>query len=158
MLDGQEDLEQFGVFCHGKQFAESLLFKYAEDSDELEPCDAIFQNLGSCYYGSCVSDLLIFIFSCINQDIRRNFLLEFIGKVYFESFKRAVSSINKNIAMFEKIEFCKQVQMLAVHCGIAALELALEHNKHERRQGLHDQENVLATFRDVVKLTGENSW
>ena len=158
MLDARENVEEFGVFCHGKHFEESLLFKYADESDKEDPCDAIFHNLGNGYYGSCVSDLLIFIFSCINQDIRRDFLMEFIVKVYFEAFNSAVNSINKNIPMFEKIKFCMEVKKLAVHCGIAALGFALEQKKHERRKSLHDQENVLATFREVLKLTNEETW
>ena len=154
MPDLKSNLDKFGVLCHGKNLGESIMFKYITDCDEDQACDAIFQNLGNCYYGSCVPDLLIFIFSCVNLDIRRNFLVEFISNVYFDAFKNAIISINKNVAMFAKHEFVAEVKRMAVYCGFSALEIGFNQTKVERRRSIHDsnQENVLATFRDVLKL------
>ena len=123
LLDIQEDFETFGVLCHGNHFEESLMFNYTCDGEEDKPSDAVFKNLENCYFGSCVPDLLHFIFSCINQDTRRNFILDFIGNVYFEAFKSAVFSINKRIPMFSKLEFSAEVKKFAVSCGFSALEI-----------------------------------
>ena len=156
MLCSEQDMDTFGVLCHGIHFEESILFKYKNHQEEEEPTDAVFQNLGNCYYGSCIQDLLLLIFCCINQDIRRNFLLELIGNVYFDAFKSAVMSINKHIPLFDKHLFSNEVKRLAVSCGVSALEIGLDQQKQsklEKRKSLHDQENVLATFRDVLKLT-----
>ena len=135
------------------------MFKYTTDDDEDKPSDAVFKNLENCYFGSCVPDLLHFIFSCINQDTRRNFILDFIGNVYFEAFKSAVLSINKNIPMFSKLEISAEIKKFAVSCGFSALEIGLQQQKLERRKSLNDQENILATFRDVLKITNSvNFW
>ena len=158
MPDLKANLETFGVLCHGESLKESVLFKYTTDCEEEEASDAVFQNLGNCYYGSCVPDLLLFIFSCVSLEIRRNFLVEFIGSVYFDAFKNAVISISKNVAMFNKQEFASEVKKLSVYCGFSALEIGLQQMKVERRKSLHDsnQENVLATLRDVLKLCNWN--
>ena len=153
LFPAEHNLDTFGVLCHGGQFGESILFKYAANNQgEEDPTDAVFQNLGNCFYGSCIQDLLLFIFSCINQDIRRNFLLEFIGTVYFDAFRNAVMSIDKKITMFSKQMFSAEVKKLSVACGVSTVETGFQHHKQERKKSLRDQENVLGTFRDVLKI------
>ena len=111
-------------------------------------------NLGNSYQGSIIQDLLILLFSDVDHNIRKNFLLQFIITVYFDTFKSAVNHINKNISTFTKLEFFAEVKRLAVSCGLSALEIKLQNQeKLERRKSISsDQENVLATFRDVLKI------
>ena len=154
VVDLQEHVDTFNVLCHGPYFETSLMFKYALEDEEERPCDSIFHNLGNCYRGSIIPDLLIFLFSCVNHNIRKNFLLQFITTVYYDTFKSAVNHINKDIFVFTKIEFFTEVKRLAVSCGLSALEMKLQvQEKLERRKSISsDQETVLATFRDVLKI------
>ena len=159
LFNAECNLNTFGVLCHGGKFGESVLFKYAANNQaEEEPTDAVFQNLGNCHYGSCIQDLLLLIFSCINQDIRRNFLLEFIGTVYYDAFSSAVMSIDKNITMFDKQLFSAEVKKLSVACGLYTVETEFQHLKQERRKSLREQDNVLGTFRDVLKIMNSDGF
>ena len=75
----------------------------------------VFVGLGNSHFGSCVLDLLQFVFTSIDSDIRlvilislmglenrfelfrSNFLADFVCSVYYDSFIKAVGNINKVI-------------------------------------------------------------
>ena len=75
--------------------------------------DVVFVGLGNSHFGSCVLDLLQFVFTSIDSDIRliilislmglenrfelfrSNFLADFVCSVYYDSFIKAVGNINK---------------------------------------------------------------
>ena len=121
------------------------MFRYSTEGDQEKPCDVVFSSLAKCHYGSCILDLLHFLFSCVKQ---------LINNVYFEAFNNAVTSINKKVEKFDKLDFDAEVRNLAVFCGFLTLEMEFKTVKAGRRKSVHDinQEMVLATFRDVLKL------
>jgi hypothetical protein len=103
------DLECFGVLSHGYFCRENLLFKYKSNQDSMLSCsDVIFQDLSRCHYGSCVLDLLQFIFTSIDPQVRHNFMADFVCSVYYDNFSKTVYSINSKIVMFSQKEFIKE--------------------------------------------------
>ena len=57
---------------------------------------------------SCVLDLVQFLFSCVDTDVRQSFMADFICSVYYDNLARAVTLISPALALFSKKERCQQ--------------------------------------------------
>ena len=105
-----KNLEYFGVLCHGHLCRENLLFRYKSNLESHLCCtDVILQDLSSSYYGSCVLDLLQFIFSSIDNIFRPRSVVKIMSSVYYDSFIKTVSSINSGIPVFNYNDFLKEI-------------------------------------------------
>ena len=95
--------ENFGVLSHGYFCRENLLFKYKSNHDSILSCsDVIFQDLSRCHYGSCVLDLLQFIFTSVVLQVRNNFMADFV------CFVKTVQSIKSKIVIFCRNDFINE--------------------------------------------------
>ena len=124
----------------------------------LSCCDVIFQDLSRCHYGSCVLDLLQFIFTSINLEVRHNFMADFVCSVYYDSFAKTVTSINNNIPMFSKKDFIKEFDLNIMYGFLFSLDIhsnlyqeALEKDKTAPSFVKH-KHFVLALVRDILQF------
>ena len=94
-------LEHFRVLCHGNFLRENLRYSYKTELESRYFCtDLIFQDLGWAHFGSCVLDLLQFLFTSVDTDVRQNFLADFVCSVYYDNFVKTVISINQKLSIF----------------------------------------------------------
>ena len=94
-------LEHFRVLCHGNFLRENLQYSYKTELESRYFCtDLIFQDLGWAHFGSCVLDLLQFLFTSVDNDVRQNFLADFVCSVYYDNFVKTVISINQKLSIF----------------------------------------------------------
>ena len=155
------DLLYFGVLCHGNFCRENCLFKYKSNMESIiSCCDVVFQDLSRCHYGSCVLDLLQFIFTSVGFAVRHNFMADLVCSVYYDNFAKTVSSINSNIAMFSKKDFIKEFDKKIIYGFLFSLnidtifyeedqdisddEAAATYEKHEK--------DVLALVTDILRF------
>ena len=94
-------LDHFRVLCHGNFLRENLQYSYKTELESRYFCtDLIFQDLGWAHFGSCVLDLLQFLFTSVDTDVRQNFLADFVCSVYYDNFVKTVISINQKLSIF----------------------------------------------------------
>ena len=157
-----QNVEYFGVLCHGNFWRENLLFRYRSEL-ESRYCSSeiIFQDLSSCHYGSAVIDLLQFIFTSVDIDVRHNFMADLVCSVYHDNFVKAVASINKNIPVFDMKSFIREFDRnimygflfsFNIHCKIYedAVEKAAvgEDNLSYRKF----EESILSIIKDILQF------
>ena len=105
----QQSLDTFGAVCLGEFCSDSFLFKYSCDLDSRLYCtDMVFQGISQAYYGSCVVDLLQFLFTSVASDVRRDFLNNLAFGVYYDNFAMTVKSVSPNFDLFSKNQFMKE--------------------------------------------------
>ena len=154
------NLEHFGVLCHGYVCKENVLFKYSTEHDSKLVCtELIFQDLSKSYYGSCVLDLLQFIFTSIDLDVRDNFMADLVCSVYYDSFAKTVTSINNNIAMFSKKDFIKEFDLNIMYGFLFSLDIhsnlyqeALDKDKVTAPSFVKHKHFILALVRDILQF------
>ena len=112
-----EFIEHFRVLSHGNFLRENLQYCYRCDfrriklvnttssfRSELESryfcSDLIFLNFGWAHSGSCVLDLLQFLFTSIDPEVRRDFLADFVCSVYYDNFVKTVIALNDKLSIF----------------------------------------------------------
>ena len=152
-------LDSFGVVNHGQVVDQNILFKYKKQLDSTLSCtDSILQDMSHCYYGSCVMDLLQVIFATINIEVRQSFLADFVCSVYYDSFAKTVSSINKEIAIFTKKQFIKEFDrnimygfLFSLHILRSTLPEDMEYQEQERSLSSF-RSHVLALVRDIIQF------
>ena len=106
-----KNLDYFGVLCHGHLCRDNLLFRYKSNLESHLCCsDVILQDLSSSYYGSCVLDLLQFIFCSIDSTLRSRSVVKIMSSVYYDSFIKTVSSVNSSIPVFSYNDFLKEIE------------------------------------------------
>lgn len=104
-------LDRFGVLCHGNFWRENLRFKYKNPLESRLFCrEVVFLDLGNSHFGSCVLDILQFVFTSIEKDIRTNFLADFVCSVYYDSFVKAVGCINNDLPVFSRRSLIKEFE------------------------------------------------
>ena len=67
-------------------------------------------------------------------------------------------ALTRTLLMYAKQMFSAEVKNLSVSCGVAAAEIGYQHHKEERGKSVHDQENILAIFRDVLKIINSDGF
>ena len=155
------DLECFGVVCHGNFCRENILFKYKSNMESITSCcDVVFQDFSRCHYGSCVLDLLQFIFTSVDLEVRHNFMADFVCSVYYDSFAKTVSSISSNSAMFSKKDFIREFDKKIIYGFLFSLEIYPLFYKED--QDISDiegaaayekqEKDVLALVTDVLRF------
>ena len=91
----------FDVLCHGNFWRENILFSYCMELESRYLCnDAITFNLGSCEIGSCALDILHFLFTSVDSDVRSEHFLDLACSVYHNNFVKAVSVIEREVPVF----------------------------------------------------------
>ena len=60
----------------------------------------VFQNLSWAHTGSCVTDLLQFLLTSLQPEVRRTFLADFVCSVYYDNFVKTVITINQKLSIF----------------------------------------------------------
>ena len=82
-----------------KSKIKSLLYR-SELESRYFCSDLIFQNFGWAHTGSCVLDLLQFLFTSIDPEVRRDFLADFVCSVYYDNFVKTVIALNDKLSIF----------------------------------------------------------
>ena len=140
------DLECFGVLCHGHFCRENILFKYNANTNTIQCCDVVFQDLSRCHYGSCVLDLLQFIFTSIDLADRYNFMADFVCSVYYDSFDKTVSDISSSIVMFNKKDFIREFDKNIIYGFLFSLDIHTFFYQEDR--DISDDEGAAASSYD----------
>ena len=141
------NLECFGVLSHGHFCRENLLFKYKSNLEStLSCCDVIFKVLSRCHYGSCVLDLLQFIFTSIDLADRYNFMADFVCSVYYDSFDKTVSDISSSIVMFNKKDFIREFDKNIIYGFLFSLDIHTFFYQEDR--DISDDEGAAASSYD----------
>ena len=105
----------------------------------------MFQNLNQSYLGSLVLDCLNLVLTRASVDVRAD-IVEIIHLNYYDTFHNAVIHVSKEVTMFSREQFIREVKRLAVFCGMAALAVKLE-----EAGGVSD-DDVMTLFKDVRRL------
>jgi len=143
-----QKLSKFGVVCHGGVARPSLMFKYRHQGDAKQLCqEAALLSLDKCFYGSCVLDLVQFLFSCVDTDVRQSFMADFICSVYYDNLARAVTLISPALALFSKKEFIVEV---AARISLGFAETVSRLAEDEDRAVVRSC--VVAAARDIVQF------
>ena len=157
------NLECFGVLSHGHFCRENLLFKYKSNLEStFSCCDVIFKDLSRCHYGSCVLDLLQFIFTSIDLEVRHNFMADFVCSVYYDSFAKTVSSINSNATIFSKENFIKEFDSKIMYGFLFSAEIHTFLHQEAKDNSIDEvsaaqidekyEKYILALMRDVLQF------
>ena len=102
-------LEHFRVLCHGNFLRENLQYSYKTELESRYFCsDLIFKDLGWAHFGSCVVDLLQFLLTSVDNEVRQNFLADFVCSVYYDNFVKTVISINQKLSIFRFNICCRR--------------------------------------------------
>ena len=105
----------------------------------------MFQNLNQSYLGSLVLDCLNLVLMRASVEVRAD-IVEIIHSTYYDTFHNAVTHVSKEVIMFSREQFIREVKRLAVFCGMAALAVKLE-----EAVGVSD-DDVISLFKDVRRL------
>ena len=155
-----QNLEQFGVLCHGNLSQENILLKYEFDlSNRLSCKQLLFTNLSHCFFGSCVLDLLQIIFTVLDVSVRESFLADLVCSVYYDSFANSVGKINSDINIFTKKEFIEEFDqnimygfLLSLHISSITHKEALDKEKVTSATFGKHKTFVLDLVRDVIQF------
>jgi len=141
-----EFLDHFKVFCHGNFIRENLQYCYRSELESRYFCsDVVFQNLSWAHTGSCVLDLLQFLFTSIDPDVRQNFLADFVCSVYYDNFVKTVITINQNLSIFRLKHFIREFEHNLIYGFLFSLEIKLKLSKNFRRES---DENCISVVQD----------
>ena len=155
-----QNLEQFGVLCHGNLLIENILLKYEfEPSNRLSCTQLVLNDLSNGFYGSCVLDLLQLIFTATDVTVRENFMADLVCSVYYDSFAKSVAKLNSDIHLFSKKEFIKEFDLNIMYGFLLSLKLcssnhqeALDREKVTSATYGKHKALVLALVRDVIQF------
>ena len=100
---------------------------------------------------SCVIDLLQFLFTCVDQDVRQSFIADFICSVYYDNFAKTVASLSPGLAMFTKKEFIREVALRMVW-GFIVTAASLEDLWRTEGAGRSVRSTLVAAIRDIVQF------
>ena len=100
---------------------------------------------------SCVIDLLQFLFTCVDQDVRQSFIADFICSVYYDNFAKTVTVLSPGLSMFTKKEFIKEVAANMVWGFLVTAE-SLEVTWRTEGAGRSVKTALVAAIRDIVQF------
>ena len=154
------NMELFGVLSHGYFCRENFLFKYKSNHDSILSCsDVIFQDLSRCHYGSCVLDLLQFIFTSVDLQVRNNFMADFVCSVYYDNFVKTVQSISSKIVIFSQNDFINEFNKNIMYGFFFSAEIhtflyleARDSSEDEEVADAKYEKNIIALLRDVLQF------
>ena len=155
-----QNLEQFGVLCHGNLALENILLKYEFDHFNRLSCNQlVFTNLSHCFFGSCVLDLLQIIFTVLDVSVRESFLADLVCSVYYDSFAKSVTKINSDIKIFTRKDFIKEFDQNIMYGFLLSLNLssnthqeALDREKVTSATFVKHKAFVLDLVRDIIQF------
>ena len=112
--------------------------------------DVVFLDLGNSHFGSCVLDILQFVFTSIEKDIRTNFLADFVCSVYYDSFVKAVGCINNDLPVFSRRSLIKEFEKKIMYGFL--LNLSIQSQMYE--EGLQKVRIVFLYGQSIKQSTG----
>lgn len=99
----QED-SQFHVLCHGDLWRQNVLFYYGTSLECQTDCvDVRFEDLHRARYASLVTDILYFLFTTVDFEIRRDHTMDFLA-VYYDHFVKSVAKLSPSLSVFTREE------------------------------------------------------
>jgi hypothetical protein len=155
-----KNIDHFGVLCHVNVLRESLLFCYRTELESRCFCSGVvFKDLSSSHYGSCVIDLLHFIFTSVDPEVRHNFMSDLVCSVYYSNFVKTVANINRNIRIFTTKSFINEFDKNIILGFTFCLNLQYkiyedtvdkaDMEKEDLSFGIFE-ENMLAAVKDIL--------
>ena len=96
-------------------------------------------------------DLLQFLFTSVDQDVRQSFIADFICSVYYDNFAKTVASLSPVLPMFTKKEFIREVADKMVW-GFLVTAKSLETLWRTEGSGRNLKSALVATIRDIVQF------
>ena len=157
--ESQNTSSAFQSFCHGSVVRENILFQYESQLNSKLFCrDAVLQNLSCGHFGSCVFDLIQFIFTSIEAEVRQSFLADFVCSVYYDNFAKTVSKMrnDRNPKIFSKKDWIREFDSKIMFGFLFALPYSFPGLCHDRQWS--DEEMVrLKTFvnpmiKDIIQF------
>merc|ERR1712192_13338 len=130
----KDDPGSFGVFCHGGLVRDNLHFTYsqARPDAKLVCSNVIFSDLPRSHFGSCVRDLLQFLFNSDDSTIRNDFMADLVFSMYYDNFTRGVSAIDPAIGIFSRSSFIQEFAGQILY-GFRLFMHTMEDEKDEER-------------------------
>jgi len=158
----EENLEVFGVLCHGDFSLDHLLFQYKSELESQLFCsDMVAKNLSKAHYGPASIDLLQFVFTSLESEVRQEFLTSLICSVYYDTLASTVATIAPGLKIFSKHQFLQETDRLLLHGFLAGLRLQTELYEDELLHALpcaappsytEYRDRVLSMARDLLQF------
>ena len=148
-------LESFGVLSHGNCITPNMLFRYKKAVDCKQFCsEVILKDPLNFKYNTCVLDLLQFIFTSIDPQVRQSFMPDFVCSVYYDNFVKTVCSIDNTIPVFSKKSFIKEFDQIILYGFLFSVDY---HSAHQEQAFNEDKtltykKNILAIMRDLIQF------
>jgi len=105
----------FAVICHGDLWLSNILFKYSHnDQKEIRPMEVKFIDFQSARFASLATDLVLFLFTSVRTDLRREILGELIS-LYYATFLVSVRSLNITEDIFSMEELFIEIENYIIY-------------------------------------------
>lgn len=135
-------LDTFGVLCHGDLWRQNVLFFYGSGAGSVIECqtdclDVRFEDLHRVRFSSCVTDLLYFLYTTVDFDVRRDHVMDFLA-VYHDHFSKTVEKLAPKVTVFTREELFDEYKSKVMYGFLEGI--CLFSNVYESQLKKHEAE------------------